>query len=212
MSLDGEKNSKNSSMVDINSIIEGTVKFRDGKKVNIKNCADVALEVNLKTSHHDIKIQYDMLQIILRGNILSIRIHTDSHYYHLDSLSSFHYFAILKLRHSKRKLNIKFFTSLTFYPKIHPQTKATWINVSEYQHQQPSCILVHCSPHYYNNLLCCIYVLCPFPFLFSSHFYFYSFIKYVYRNSSLFPTKVPFFKYAEPKKKERNKKIHELLM
>jgi hypothetical protein len=50
MSLDGEKDSKNSSMVDINSIIEGTVKFRDGKKVNIDNStqasADVALEVN----------------------------------------------------------------------------------------------------------------------------------------------------------------------
>jgi len=44
MSLDGEKDFKNSSMVDINSIIEGTVKFRDGKKVNIKKFADVALE------------------------------------------------------------------------------------------------------------------------------------------------------------------------
>ena len=70
----------------------------------------------------DIKIQYDMLQIILRGKY---SIHTDSHYYHFDSLLFFHYFAMLKLRHSKRKLNIKFFTSLTFHPEIHPQIKAT---------------------------------------------------------------------------------------
>ncbi|KAL7020306.1 hypothetical protein ACKWTF_011463 [Chironomus riparius] len=38
MSLDGEKDSKNSSMVDINSIIEGTVKFRDGKKWKSRWC------------------------------------------------------------------------------------------------------------------------------------------------------------------------------
>lgn len=75
----------------------------------------------------DIKIQYHIHfyaadYTYLGGNILSTQILIISSH-HFDSLLSFHYFAILKLRHSKRKLNIKFFTSLTFHPKIHPQTK-----------------------------------------------------------------------------------------
>lgn len=166
----------------------------------------------------DIKIQYDMLQIILRGKysestqILIIII-----------LIPFFPFIILQCSsYVTQNANSTSNSSLhlTFHPEIHPQIKATWINVSKYQHLQPSCIFcilvdVHCSPHYYNNLLCCIYVLyVPFPFiqfpflfLFIHKICVQEFFLSSYKNNT-------FFKYAEPKESEQHlrKKSHELLM